>query len=117
MLQRFFGAKPVAAWFNPASPRVKPGEIRPHAVSAAEALALMIADPGLIRRPLMQVGDRCEPGSIPMRSTNGSACSRVPYRLAISACRREQNNRRAAERGTARHGQVRVTPLATWRCV
>jgi nitrogenase-associated protein len=61
-LQRFFAAKPVAAWFNPASPRVKSGEIRPHAVSGAEALALMIADPVLIRRPLMQVGDRCESG-------------------------------------------------------
>jgi nitrogenase-associated protein len=49
-------------WFNPASPRVKSDEIRPHAVSGAEALALMIADPVLIRRPLMQVGDRCESG-------------------------------------------------------
>jgi hypothetical protein len=26
------------------------------------ALAMMIADPLLIRRPLMQVGDRCESG-------------------------------------------------------
>jgi nitrogenase-associated protein len=62
MLQRFFGAKPVAAWFNPASPRVKSGEIRPDSVSAQDALALMLADPVLIRRPLMQVGDRCESG-------------------------------------------------------
>src|SRR6516165_3378843 len=61
-LQRFFGSKPVAAWFNPASPRVKSGEIRPDAVSGAEALAMMIADPVLIRRPLMQVADRCESG-------------------------------------------------------
>jgi nitrogenase-associated protein len=61
-LQRFFGAKPVAAWFNPASPRVKSGEIRPENVSGPDALALMIADPLLIRRPLMQVGDRCESG-------------------------------------------------------
>ena len=61
-LQRFFGSKPVTAWFNPASPRVKSGEIRPDAVSGPEALALMIADPVLIRRPLMQVGDRCESG-------------------------------------------------------
>ena len=61
-LQMFFGSKPVAAWFNPASPRVKSGEVRPDAVSGAEALSMMIADPVLIRRPLMQVGDRCESG-------------------------------------------------------
>jgi nitrogenase-associated protein len=64
-LQRFFGSKPVTAWFNPASPRVKSGEIRPDAVSGPEALALMIADPVLIRRPLMQVGDCCESGFDP----------------------------------------------------
>jgi nitrogenase-associated protein len=62
VLRRFFGARPVAAWFNPASPRVKSGEIRPDAVSGSAALAMMIADPLLIRRPLMQVGDRCESG-------------------------------------------------------
>ena len=61
-LQRFFGSKPVAAWFNPASPRVKSGEIQPGSVSRPDALAMMIADPVLIRRPLMQVGDRCESG-------------------------------------------------------
>jgi nitrogenase-associated protein len=61
-LQRFFGTKPVAAWFNRASPRVKSGEVQPDAVSGPAALAMMIADPLLIRRPLMQVGDRCESG-------------------------------------------------------
>jgi nitrogenase-associated protein len=61
-LQRFFGSKPVAAWFNPASPRVKSGEIQPGGVSGPDALAMMIADPVLIRRPLMQVGERCESG-------------------------------------------------------
>jgi nitrogenase-associated protein len=62
VLQRFFGEKAVADWFNRASPRVKSGEIRPEAVSAPEALAMMVADPLLIRRPLMQVDDRCESG-------------------------------------------------------
>jgi nitrogenase-associated protein len=62
VLQRYFGAKPVAAWFNSASPRVKSGEIRPDSVAAPDALALMIADPVLIRRPLMQVDDRYESG-------------------------------------------------------
>jgi nitrogenase-associated protein len=62
VLLRHFGARPVADWFNRASPRIKSGEIRPEAVSAPDALAMMIADPLLIRRPLLQVGDRCESG-------------------------------------------------------
>lgn len=57
-LRPFFGAMPVAAWFNPASPRVKSGEIDPAALGAETALALMVADPLLIRRPLMQVAER-----------------------------------------------------------
>jgi nitrogenase-associated protein len=61
-LRPFFGAKPVAEWFNRASPRVKSGEIDPDALGPEEALAAMVADPLLIRRPLMRVGDRCEAG-------------------------------------------------------
>ena len=59
-LREFFGETPVANWFNPASPRVKSGEIAPASCTGDEALALMIADPLLIRRPLVEVGDvRC----------------------------------------------------------
>jgi nitrogenase-associated protein len=61
-LARFFGVKPVSEWFNLASPRIKSGEIQPQALGAEEALALMVADPLLIRRPLMQVGERRESG-------------------------------------------------------
>ena len=61
-LRAFFGARPVAEWFNRASPRVKSGEVRPEALSETEALALMLQDRLLIRRPLMQVGERCEAG-------------------------------------------------------
>ena len=46
----------MAAWFNAAAPRVRSGEIRPEVLSEAEALALILAEPLLIRRPLMQVG-------------------------------------------------------------
>jgi hypothetical protein len=36
--------------------------VQPDRVDAETALALMVHDPLLIRRPLMQVGDRCEVG-------------------------------------------------------
>lgn len=56
-LLRFFGNRPVAEWFNRAAPRIKSGEIVPETASAEQALALMLHEPLLIRRPLMEVGD------------------------------------------------------------
>ena len=61
-LRGFFGDRPVAEWFNRASPRVKSGEVVPEAMDEAGALAAMLADPLLVRRPLMEVGARREVG-------------------------------------------------------
>lgn len=59
-LRGFFGSMPVKAWFNPASPRIKSGEIKPEKLDAPSAIALMLDDPLLIRRPLMESdGQRC----------------------------------------------------------
>lgn len=55
-LASFFGDRPVAEWFNPSNPKVKSGELRPAEITAEEALQLMVAEPLLIVRPLMQVG-------------------------------------------------------------
>ncbi len=54
-LRPFFGEMPVEKWFNPAAPSVKSGEIDPTAYTADEALAMMVEQPLLIRRPLMDV--------------------------------------------------------------
>jgi len=64
-LRPFFGDRPVAEWFNKAAPAVKSGEIDPASFDEAAALEAMIAKPLLIRRPLMQVGDRRETGFEP----------------------------------------------------
>lgn len=61
-LRSFFGDRPVAEWFNKSAPRVKSGEIVPEKLDADTALLLMLQDPLLIRRPLLQVGDRREVG-------------------------------------------------------
>jgi len=59
-LRGFFGSTPVKAWFNPASPRVKSGEIAPEKLDSTRAIALMLDDPLLIRRPLVATdGQRC----------------------------------------------------------
>ena len=59
-LRGFFGSTPVTAWFNPAAPRVKSGEVSPAKLDGTSAIALMLDDPLLIRRPLVEVsGERC----------------------------------------------------------
>jgi len=55
-LGEFLSPLPVADWFNRSAPRVKSGEIDPAAHDAGTALPLLLAEPLLIRRPLMQVG-------------------------------------------------------------
>lgn len=64
-LLEFLGPLPVAQWFNRAAPRVKSGELVPEALEAGEALALLLAEPLLIRRPLMQCGDQRRVGFDP----------------------------------------------------
>jgi nitrogenase-associated protein len=59
-LRSFFGSMPVKAWFNPASPRIRSDEIVPGKLDDASAIALMLEDPLLIRRPLVEAdGQRC----------------------------------------------------------
>lgn len=53
----FLAPLPVADWFNRAAPAIKEGEIVPETLSAGEAMELLIANPLLIRRPLMEVGE------------------------------------------------------------
>jgi len=61
-LQEFFGTRPVAEWFNRAAPRVKSGEVVPEQLGAGAALELMLQDPLLIRRPLIEANGRKEAG-------------------------------------------------------
>lgn len=61
-LRAFFGALAVKDWFNYSAPAIKYDEIEPENLTEPEALALMLENPLLIRRPLMQVGDRLMAG-------------------------------------------------------
>ena len=56
-LRPFFGKLAIRDWFNYSAPAIKLGEIDPETQSEEEALVLMLENPLLIRRPLMQVGD------------------------------------------------------------
>lgn len=61
-LRSFFGNLPVNEWFNTSAPAIKNGEVVPSDLDEKQALALMMADPLLIRRPLMQVGNHRKVG-------------------------------------------------------
>ena len=71
-LRRFFGTLPVVAWFNGSAPAIKQGRVVPDTFNEGQALRQMLADPLLIRRPLLQVGERCEAGFDPAGWTPGS---------------------------------------------
>ena len=93
-LRSFFGSRPVAQWFNVAAPRVKSGEICPAGISAEDALTMMIADPLLIRRPLLEVQGRREAGF-------DAALIGAWIGLAPADCRVDEGCRRTVE-GPAR---------------
>ncbi|WP_042695516.1 ArsC/Spx/MgsR family protein, partial [Azospirillum sp. B506] len=79
-LRAFFGDKEVDAWFNRRAAAVKSGAIKPDALDEEAALAALLADRELIRRPLIQVGDRREAGFDPttlhawIGLTSGESC-------------------------------------------
>jgi len=53
----FLADKTVPGWFNPGAPRVRSGAIDIHALDESRALALLLAEPLLICRPLLQYGE------------------------------------------------------------
>lgn len=55
-LRRFFAGRPVGEWFNRAAPAIKSGALDPLQLDGEQALALLLAEPLLIRRPLLQLG-------------------------------------------------------------
>jgi nitrogenase-associated protein len=61
-LRLFFEGLAVRDWFNYSAPAIKYGEIDPETVDEQQALALMLKNPLLIRRPLMQVSEQRKAG-------------------------------------------------------
>ncbi|GAB6140597.1 hypothetical protein JCM14076_13260 [Methylosoma difficile] len=65
-LRAFFGSLPVQNWFNYSAPAIKIGQIRPEVLDEERALDLMLENPLLIRRPLLQVGEEKRVGFDPL---------------------------------------------------
>ncbi|NNJ69976.1 MAG: hypothetical protein HKP10_01650 [Kiritimatiellales bacterium] len=58
LLQSFFGDRPVTEWFNDKAPAIKQGEVDPSSFDAAGALDIMLREPILIRRPLIELDEQ-----------------------------------------------------------
>lgn len=52
----FFIDLPIERWFNPNAPQIKSGDIVPGMFDTGSALKALIAEPLLIRRPLIEIG-------------------------------------------------------------
>lgn len=74
-LLAFFGDLPVQDWFNMSAPAIKSGAIKPETLTPEGAIALMLAQPLLIRRPLLQAEDRL---------CTGFAASQLQSRLGLT---------------------------------
>lgn len=57
-LREFLRELPLAEWYNPSAPAVKSGQVVPGALPAQQTLELLCQQPILIRRPLLQIGER-----------------------------------------------------------
>lgn len=88
-LRAFFGELPVAEWFNASAPRVKSGEVRPETLAEPAALALMLSDPLLIRRPLMDVDGQCRAGFDPEVVHAWIGLASAMPRASVEACAQE----------------------------
>jgi len=55
-LRKYFGTLPVSEWFKLSAPAIKKKDVIPENLNDEQALALMVNDPLLIRRPLMNMG-------------------------------------------------------------
>ncbi|MFA5983332.1 MAG: ArsC/Spx/MgsR family protein [Methylococcaceae bacterium] len=64
-LRAFFGDLPVRSWFNYSAPAIKFGEIEPGRFTAEKAINVLIEEPILIRRPLIQIGEHLMVGFDP----------------------------------------------------
>lgn len=91
----FLGRLPVSGWFNRSAPAVKAGQIVPELLSVDEALTVLIANPLLIRRPLMEVGDE---------RRVGFDAAAVEAWIGLNGATVPEGNLEACAHGPAGHG-------------
>lgn len=87
-LRAFFGTLAVPDWFNYSAPAIKYGEIKPDKLTEPEALALMLENPLLIRRPLMQTDDSLMAGFDQQAVDNWIGLKEIEIHQDVENCSR-----------------------------
>lgn len=90
-LYKYFWSMPVNEWFNPSAPGIKSGEVVPEELNRLSALSLMIHDPLLIRRPLMQVGEQRMAGFNPTKVDAWIGLQEKQLQINLETCPRTHN--------------------------
>jgi nitrogenase-associated protein len=95
----FFGSRPVAEWFNTAAPAIKYGDLDPHRQTREQALELMLAQPLLIRRPLIRFGEQFMVGFDLVALNALLPCNGklVELPATIESCSRGQHSQRGCQ--------------------
>lgn len=96
-LQTFFADRPVSEWFNPAAPRIKSGDVDPAKLACDAALALLVAEPLLIRRPLLEIDGIHLASFDPQRLQTMIGLNTDEDTRQLQACSRSGLKRRAAD--------------------
>lgn len=94
-LRLYFDGLPLPQWFNASAPRIKQEKIKPFLLTEEEALAEMVDDPLLIRRPLIAYGDLKQAGFdlntwLPLLEQSNVSAPEVPS--DIETCPRQSRD-------------------------
>ena len=100
-LLAFLGNLEIGEWFNRSAPLVKSGEIVPDNLGFEQALHLLLDNPLLIRRPLMEIirgtaTERCV-GFDPVIVDAWKMCIRDSFRAAFAGSGDQKSARRCGE--------------------
>jgi nitrogenase-associated protein len=107
-LRQFFGERPVSERFNPSAPPVRDGQIATDVLGPEQALEMMLADPILIRRPLLETAaGRCA-GFAPGVVLDALGIQ-FPISDTIDACSRNHDS------GWTGHGAEDMSPTGSCR--
>ena len=110
-LLAFFGKLEIVDWFNPSAPAIKSGEIVPANLVCEEALRLLLDNPLLIRRPLMEVDKYVNSGTITERMV-GFKLEAVAAWIGLNNVELPEGSIEACVHGPDGHGSCGSNALA-----
>jgi nitrogenase-associated protein len=93
-LYKYFWSMPVKEWFNLSAPGIKSAEVVPEELNRLSALSLMLQDPLLIRRPLMQVGEQRMAGFNPAKVDAWIGLQEKQLQINLETCPRTHSESR-----------------------